>query len=270
MVINKMIKIYDCFNFNNEKELINFRIDYLKDIVDYFIIVEADKTQSGLEKQQNFSFDWFDEKIKNKIRYYFISFPNEDSLESPIWTSSEDSIPSWKREEYQRKYLKNGIFDSQSDDIIIVSDLDEIPNKEKILKLKENHTTLNDFKLVSLAMNMFNFSIDNLKLNEDNSPFIWYHPKILKSKNLICTNKVRLSQPNAIIENGGWHFTYFGGEQRLKNKLKDAAHREADNENQLKDFLKSMKKENYTKLKYPKELLPDLIFTEKYKDFFAN
>jgi beta-1,4-mannosyl-glycoprotein beta-1,4-N-acetylglucosaminyltransferase len=112
-------KIYDCFTYFNEDQLLKLRLETLWESVDYFVICEATRTHTGKEKPVNFNFKKF-EKYKSKIRYLLIdSYPFE----------TEDP---WVYENYQRNYLMNGLNDASDNDWVMISDLDEIPNPDSI------------------------------------------------------------------------------------------------------------------------------------------
>src|SRR5574344_1214689 len=121
-VTGDTMKIFDCFTFFNEIELLKFRIELLYSVVDYFVIVECSKTQTGndkpyyfLEHKEEFS------KYRDKIKYF--QADNPPSLEK---TTGEN----WTIENYQRNSILSGLItlNPQNDDLIILSDLDEMVN----------------------------------------------------------------------------------------------------------------------------------------------
>ena len=271
-------KIYDCFTYFNERELLEFRIDYLMDVVDYFVIVEADRTHSGVPKEQNFRLDIFDASVRGKIRYQYISFP--EKLPDPPWTSgsSEENILAWKREGYQRMRLIDGLHDAGQEDIVVVTDLDEIPNRDRLRELKRDNRIASRNSVVALEMSVFFYDIRGLARYSSGKAFRWHHPKVATRKNLECTSKIRLSPPDAVIHEGGWHFTYFGGVERVKNKLKSYSHIEADTEENLAAVERRLsdhsdivgRREFSYSDTYDKSKLPRLLFSEKYREFFEG
>ena len=117
------MKIYDCFIFHNEIDLLELRLNILNDVVDKFIIIEGDTTFSGIKKESNFlkNKDIF-KQWEDKIIYEFINVPDYDV--------------SWDREIFSRNYfLKLPIF--KDEDVLILSDLDEIPNPDAIEKVND-------------------------------------------------------------------------------------------------------------------------------------
>jgi beta-1,4-mannosyl-glycoprotein beta-1,4-N-acetylglucosaminyltransferase len=271
-------KIYDCFTFFNEVELLEFRIDYLKEVVDHFVIVEADQTHTGLPKRQNFPLDIFDDSVKNKIRYSYISFP--ENLPDPVWASgnSGDNILSWKREAYQRMRLIDGLHDARRDDIVLVTDLDEIPKRDTLLEIKKDNRIARRYPVVALEMSLFFYDVRGLASYSNGSAFPWRHPKFTARKNLECTNKIRLSPPKAIVHDGGWHFSYFGGVERIRTKLRSYAHTEVDTPENLSAVEKRVldrsdivgRDEFSYSDTYDKSKLPDLVLSEQYRKFFLG
>lgn len=129
------LKVYDCFTFYNEFELLELRLESLNPIVDYFVLVEADKTQRNedkpfyfLENKDKFS------KFLPQIRHLMMNVSNLSSL----YKGDGD----WIIENAQRDYIKQGLFDAKSDDLIFISDLDEIPNPQILNNIANNQVTL--------------------------------------------------------------------------------------------------------------------------------
>ena len=112
--------IYDCFQYFNEDHIVDLRLNILDKHVDYFVISESTKTHQGKEKKLNFNIENFS-KYKSKIKYIVadykkkIDFDNHTGGESPI-------------EKHQRNQLIEGIKDASQEDLIILSDSDEIPD----------------------------------------------------------------------------------------------------------------------------------------------
>ena len=112
-------KLYDCFIFNNETDLLEIRLNILNDYVDYFVIVESEETFTGIKKKLVFDIKNY-EKFKEKIIYGVIKkFP-------------QDFKSAWQNESFQRNYILHLLDSATSEDFIIISDLDEIPNLENI------------------------------------------------------------------------------------------------------------------------------------------
>lgn len=263
------MKIYDCFTFNDENDLLEIRINCLKDIVDFFVIVECKYTHQGNIKGKKIDSRILD-KFKHRIKYFYID-------------KKIDSNNSWEIEAWQRNQLSMGLNSCQPDDIIIVSDLDEIPN-------------LDNFSFDNIGKKVFAFDQALLmyKLNLVRNRR-WIGSKIckflvLKSPQWLRQLKVhkrysflRLDKffsktyyhKFEIIKNGGWHFGWLRSSSEIIEKVQSYAHTEhniprfkdknyidsciKNNINFLNGFEKMKKLDDENLPKYIKENL------EKYK-----
>lgn len=235
------MKIYDSFLFFNELDLLDIRLNLLNDYIDKFVLVESTVTFSGKSKKLYFNdnknyFSNYLHKIihiivddtpDNFINLELLNNPNntKDKIKNKIfnyinqssgWNKNENQ---WGREMYQRESMFNGLIDCNDEDAIIVSDLDEIPNPEEI----NNKTNgVYDFR-----QKMFYYNLNTLK--EEN----WSGPKILPYKTLIKSsiNDVRQNKITTnIVNNGGWHLSFMGGENRIIEKIEAYAHQEFNNQ----------------------------------------
>ena len=126
------MKVIDCFIFYNELDMLEFRLNELNDLVDYFVLVECIKTHSNNDKELYFE--------NNKTRF-------SKFLDKIIHIIVKDNIPqtsnSMDRENYQRNCIDEGIkkLSLNNDDIIIIADLDEIPDTKTVLNLKRRQLT---------------------------------------------------------------------------------------------------------------------------------
>jgi len=259
--------IYDTFSFFNELDLLEIRLNELNDVVDKFVICEANFTHSGLYKPFNFA-DHLErfEKFNHKICYLPYQKANDSN--------------SWKNEYNQRNYISNTFTDLKDDDIIILSDLDEIPNKEILENLK-----VEDGKIYNLIQKLYFYYL-NVKCTN----IIWTGSQIFKlstfrnsgncltdfrrSNNLGFQSK-NCNVPKVNVDNGGWHFSYLGGIDKVKEKMKSFMHQEmvsSINLNNIENIIHNLGwpyKEHKVDLQkveidasYPKYLLDNL---EKYK-----
>ena len=126
------MKVYDCFTFYNEFELLELRLESLYDVVDYFVIVEADKNHINEPKEYNFLARQNDyRKYFPKIRYMQMKF------NAPFKGAGD-----WSIENGQRNAIMHGINDAQPDDLIFISDLDEIPAPDVISRIRDDRATV--------------------------------------------------------------------------------------------------------------------------------
>ena len=216
-------KVIDCFIFYNELDILNMRLHELNDSVDLFILIEGNKTFSLEDKplyyQENK--DMF-EKFSHKIRSFVI-----DDLDKV-------SGSNWEREWYSRNYINKAlstISNIDKDDIILFSDVDEIPNPEKIYEIKFRLIHNRVSKLV-LCQRFFyyNFECENKQKNQQqksrNTIAILY-------KNLKNTTPQYLRGRRGTFKrvlDGGWHCSYFGGVERIVDKIKQFSHQEYNND----------------------------------------
>ena len=279
--------IVDAFTFFNEKELVELRIKYLNDIVDCFLVVEADHTHTGKKKTWNFP-EVLNSSLKNyssKIQYHQMKVDLEkaeaekDSKYRSLKGVLANAGRSWKVENMQRNFIKNGYkkLSSSGDDIIIISDLDEIPSKDKISFIKSS-----DFKViapVAFAQSLFYLNCNYLDLEEWIGSVVITQQLIEKYEPQNFRDyKNRISH----FSDAGWSFSSFGGVNRIREKLEAFGHveyniEEYKNEEHVRKciqtgsdlFNRKVKKKKVDKNFFPKDLLklmeenPNFYFSSK-------
>ncbi|HEU4717796.1 MAG TPA: hypothetical protein VFU15_08175 [Bacteroidia bacterium] len=243
--------IYDCFTFFNELEVLEIRLNILDPVVDKFVLVEATKNHQGKDKPLYFE--------ENKER--FAKF-----LPKIIHVVVRDYPPNpqnntWVFEHHQRNCIADGLKQAKADDIILISDLDEIPKPEtvrahkdepgvKILRQKMFYYFINCVNESESAEGnylwngtvMIHFSdIRNGKIQEFRELSMRLLAWFLKDWKRRAYWRFRLKRElkNAqrdvhFIDDGGWHFSYLGGVDRIIKKLESFAHDEY-NRDEFKD-----------------------------------
>ena len=178
------MRIFDCFMYFDEEIVLDTRFNYLNQYVDYFVIIESSYTHSGVKRKLNFDIKKF-EKFKDKIIYKIY-----DEIPDKIFKindSDSETIKSHKyienailRENGQRNFIFEGIKDADDEDLILISDVDEIPNLSEIdlKKIKE--------KIILFKQDMFYYKF-NLKLPN----MEWTGTKGCKKKYLISPQWLR-------------------------------------------------------------------------------
>ncbi len=230
-------KLFDVFLFLNELDLLELRLKTLYPIIDYFVITEVNETFSG--KSKSLIFEKNRERFKQyneKIIYNPITSEKLISLKKPKWknyVSDLNKSLSYKHNGKPARYIKEslrreishrdsailGFYDiANKDDLILLSDLDEIPNPEAISDaIKKTITKPHYFK-----MTWFLYWINN-QVSEP-----WFGTVLFKFRNLkgnsldnfrFASSK-EIKVPGPIIKNGGWHFSYLGGIDAIIYKLK--------------------------------------------------
>tara|TARA_R100000808_G_scaffold5537_1_gene16788 strand:- start:8917 stop:9828 length:912 start_codon:yes stop_codon:yes gene_type:complete len=245
------MKIYDCFQFFNELDLLEIRLELLYDQVDYFVISESTKTHSNNNKPLNFQANKSKfSKYLDKIIYITEAMPDdifninkkEESSDYNLRFNKivdlfnrEDenglkSHPTFARDYIQREFVKLGLTNCEPNDIILVSDLDEIPHPDIVSQIKEqklaNHVVM---------MDCHNFYINNLCHTN------WYGTTSFKYSDLsnISLTHFRTACKNDTftqILDGGWHLSFIGGPERIKEKIQAYSHQELNNEAVLSDI----------------------------------
>jgi hypothetical protein len=221
-------KVYDCFMFSNELELLNFRFEYLSPYVDFFVLVESRKTTQGNPKPLFYN----DNKSKFKKHIHKIKHLVVDDFPTGAVPHTIETI--------QRNAMISCLVNCNAHDLILISDLDEVPNLNKVPKKLYDgivYHFLQD-QLIYFA-NVYKekhiiweggTKIVTYKTIRDNSldeAFVNYGPTFLKENNEGTTlTKVRLYRKTKFIYNGGYHLTFFGGVDRILKKLKTFSHSE--------------------------------------------
>ena len=211
--------IYDCFQYFNEDHIVDLRLNILNQYVDYFVISESTKTHQGKEKKINFNLNNFS-KFKGKIKFVVSEYKEKINFEKH--TGGESPI-----EQFQRNSLLEGIKDAHPEDLIILSDSDEIPDLRKIKDIKKNK------KFIAFSQKMFMYKLNLHNVEESN----WIGSKITKKKNIVTMQKLRnlkfkdypfwrLDKINQQIIQGGWHFSFLQTPKDILKKIESFSHGE--------------------------------------------
>ena len=200
------MRVFDCFPFFNELELLEFRFQTLYEHVDYFVIAEANRTHTG--KDKDFIFD----KNKDRFSEFMDKVIHVKIEDLPIYREEmvkASGVDDWAPENYQRNCLARGLNNQNltPEDRIIVSDLDEIPNPQT---LKEN---LCRRQWVTLRQKLYYYYI-NCEQKQ-----MWDGPVIASPATFNICQDLRNNRGINEVENGGWHFSFMGGPSRIKEKI---------------------------------------------------
>jgi len=216
--------IYDCFQFFDEEHILDLRLNILDKFVDFFVMVESTTDHQGNAKKLNFDLKKF-RKFSNKIIYIVVD-DTAEAIKKPH-LGGESLV-----EQHQRNSLMRELKKCNDNDLIILSDVDEIPdlNKLDILDKKKKYAVF--------SQRMFNYKINLLNETENN----WHGSKICLKKNLKSPQWLRnlkfkkypfwrIDKPRhlQIIENGGWHFAYLQNIDSISKKIRSFAHGEFNN-----------------------------------------
>ena len=215
--------IYDCFTFYNEFELLELRLRELYDHVDQFVLVEADRTFQNKEKPLYFTADLDNPRwaqYRDKIRVVQV-------------TDMSPATDAWGRERHQRDAIMYGCRDADPTDIIIISDVDEIPRPETVARLRDSTEMIWGFR-----MPLFNFKYNYMMVTQDRYS-VWsgaVRRQALDSPEDFRRMRHTLNScaydfsdgTVAIVEHAGWHFTYLGAEEFARTKIQSFAHEETN------------------------------------------
>jgi len=232
------MKIFDCFMYFDEETVLELRLNILDKYVDYFVIVESSFTHKGDRRNLKFDHQKF-KKFKDKIIY--ITFDEEplEIAKNEVNKKDAEAIKSFKyienailRENGQRNHILKGLGLAKDDDMILISDVDEIPNLENLDLSRINE------KIILFKQDMFYYKF-NLKLpNLDWTGTKGCKKKFLKSPQWLRNVKDRkypffrldtfFSDTKfidiKILLNGGWHFSNLKTASEIELKLKSYLH----------------------------------------------
>ena len=237
------MKIFDCFPFYNEYDQLRLRLKVLGDKVDHFIVTEANQTHSGQSKP------------------LYLSDPSaQDILNHPKVTRVVVDFPStlnvWGREQYQREAIGEGLkqLGAQAQDYVLVSDVDEIPSVDAIDRaiqiiqsaapsagsgVSTSAASLSNRQIAVFEQRLFYFRLNYELVWSRKLP--WLGTVMARYDQILSVNGLRTTGRNArgrkslgfdkeakatTISNGGWHFSYLGGDAALDAKLAACAHQE--------------------------------------------
>ncbi len=262
------MKLIDCFMYFDEDLVLDIRLNTLNDKVDKFIIVEATRDHAGREKKLNFKIENFT-KFKNKIKYLVI-----DDLPIDVKSPKKGWHENHARDQFQRNSIERGYREFNDNDLIMISDIDEIPNPKKI----------NEFNIKNrfgcFLQKNFQSKINLLNITDKN----WPGTKICQKKNLKSPQWLRNLKTKKrsfwrffykeiqLINNGGWHFSFLKDPGSIKNKIISYSHQEYNtkeftNINLIKEKISSGKDLFKRNIQYKRidldNTFPDYIINNK-------
>ncbi|WP_224408141.1 hypothetical protein [Afifella sp. IM 167] len=232
--------IFDCFIFNNEFDLLDIRLREMSDVVDRFVLVETNETHTGCAKP--FHFEMHRERFSPwaaKIVHVKVTFPKE----LPPARGKRAREGGWEREHFQREQILSGLAEAAPDDLVLVSDVDEIVRADKLREAVGRDIARG--RLVIFEVSSHRFFLDRYYPQENTllcsrmmerrhlaSPQLMRmtqarvskrrkYPTVIgsalvRAKNFIATG---IPLPVAIVPDAGWHFSSMGGIEAFREKL---------------------------------------------------
>ena len=220
------MRIIDCFNYFDEDMMLEIRLSTLFDYVDEFVICEATLDHAGNEKRLNFDMKKF-KKYEKKINYIVVN-----DLPKVVKSFKKNWHPAHARDQFQRNALVRGLSDCDLDDVIMISDLDEIPNPEKISDFKKED------KYACFVQGNFLFKLNLLNTSEPK----WFGTRVCRKKDLKSPQWLREIKSRKIpfykfykpkfdkfILNGGWHFSSVKTAEGIYKKLHSFSEQQFNN-----------------------------------------
>ena len=224
--LRNFMRIFDCFSFFNELDLLEIRLNELDSVVDVFVLVEATRTFQKKpkplyyeENKKRF------EKFNHKIHHVVVdTYPN---------FFAKFKVPkAMDYDHYQKDQVKKALTNCAPNDLIIFSDADEIPNPALLVKYK------NIPGVTIFQQKIYHYFLNCLEVEKSNHemPKWWYgsvmtHFKDFKSvKKLRVLREVHKYKGNRIIPDAGWHFTSLGGVEKIIYKIESFGHSEFNKE----------------------------------------
>ena len=223
------MRLYDCFTFYNELTLLRLRLETLGAHVDRFVLVEATKTFSGKPKPLVFE----------RNRHLFT--PWLDKIEHVVVDDMPDAGDAWAREAYQRNAMARGLPSARHEDIIMVSDVDEIPAPDALRSISPVKPTLFGMRMFYY---FFNLELIHTKayMNRAKAAAFtanaWVGTKALPFHLFTSAQALRMTKARTypwyridrknplILENAGWHFSYLAPVSGIMEKIASFSHQE--------------------------------------------
>lgn len=214
------MRIFDCFTFFNEVRLLELRLKTLDPVVDVFVLVEGTRTFTGKEKPLLFA------ENKEKFKRYF------PKIRHVVVDSWPDYTTAFANENVQRNAIVQGLYDASDDDVVMVSDCDEIPKPDLVLRYARTRG-IKAFQMAhyNYFLNLRNCSRPWLALGTN---MLSYHDfqiidkiggcrfdhALIESYNRGATaGRVRYARNVISVPRGGWHFSYIGDAVAIAKKL---------------------------------------------------
>ena len=263
--------IYDCFQFYNELDLLELRLHELYPVVDKFVISEATKTHSGKDKPLRY-IDNIDRYKKYQDKIIYLAYDNFDR--SKEWRYED----GWKLENDQRRYILQGLKHVKSSDIVMISDLDEIPSRDFVLRLKIDYIkNPENYKVPITLRSQMYYGKLNYKVTSPEDVASWRGTVVIngeilrQNSDLHWYRSYKDAFPN--IENTGWHFSYVGTLDDIIYKMESYAHQESNTpviKNKIRENLEKgvdlFNREGYTLEKVSiDDTYPELVKTNPEK-----
>jgi SAM-dependent methyltransferase len=228
-------KVFDCITYNGEADILAARLRELSEVVDCFVIVEADRTFSGAPKALRF--DAADPRIAGflpRIRYVAVhDMPVVDDAAdaAPVvgdWHSDTPKSGFWIREKFQRNQIVRGLHDAAPHDLVMVSDADEIPRADVVRAMRDDRR----HEVYGLCLAFYYFYANYRNVEGPEASSVWTVAATRSQLDSLTPDQLRMrvrsgAQPALILADAGWHFSYLAmDEAAVRAKIRGFAHQE--------------------------------------------
>jgi hypothetical protein len=220
--------IIDAVTFFKEAEILQLRLELLWDVVDKFVVVEADRTHSGEKKPLLFPELALStlKDYRSKIVFHSVQF-DVDGLDLDAKPSGYSPRSAhWKLENAQRNEIDRACRDLSPFDVLMISDVDEIPDPDALKAIFSARHLLEGLPL-SLHQHLFYYKLKYLR----NEQWIGSVVTTVGKSRLRSAHWHRAHREMFPVFStaAGWHLSYFGGSENIKRKLESFAHQEFNN-----------------------------------------
>lgn len=194
------MKLYDTFIFFNELDLLEIRLQLLYEHVHAFILVEGQETFSGKPKPMHF--------LENKERFAQWS----DKIRHVKARVLPRTAGAWDREAAARNDIGYGLHDADGEDLVYMSDADELWNPEKALE--------GDLEQRTSFVGPVSYYYVNMVGHRGGGT------KRIRRRMWRGGDELRKTHETQRIEDAHWHFSYLGGVDRIRHKIDSYSHQE--------------------------------------------
>lgn len=216
------VKVYDCFSFYNEFDVLEIRLRELYDVVDRFVLVEAGRTHAGAAKPLFFR------DQAERFR------PFADKIHHVVVDDMPEGPDDWRRENFQRNAAVRGLADLAADDLVLIADSDEIPRRTAVAAMRADAATDTFVGIMPMFCLKLNYVCVR---GEAQAPWL----VAVRGRRLITPQHARDARfrltrtdlpataeygPARVLTHAGWHFSSLGDAGHVANKIRNFAHQE--------------------------------------------
>jgi len=202
------MRVFDGFTYNGESGMLSLRIHELRHVVDLHILVESTKTFSGADRAIMYDPATIPEALRDKVIHVVVD-------------DAPDDCDAWSREYHQRDAIRRGLPDDVGpDDILLISDVDEIPNPRAVEWLVQREPPLHG--VWAFQMDFYYYDTHHLKAQK------WFHARAVPASCPTPPSLIRRGgfDGGVIPVHGGWHLSYFMSAEQIANKIRSFSHQE--------------------------------------------